>query len=424
MANINFAGAVSIDSVIIKSLATKNTIDINNQVIGINIYEDLFSPFITGSISINDSVDLMNALPINGEEIVTLNIKTPGLDVGISADFYVYKCTDREYIGDRSVIYSLHIISKEAIVDINKKLSLALSGTYDAIIQKMVKSETGLNSNKTLLFEKSNDSIKFMCNYWSPIEAIDFICGKANTKLNVPSYIFYENRDGFNFTSLNYIYENQQVIQDFSYNNFSKDVTKNSTSRNIELDYKRITSISIPKSFDYMEDTMLGKYGSKIFSYDVNTKQYSLKSYDYLLDFAKSKHLNKYPSISRNSIRRTNSHISTGTTHYEIHTGIGSRTTDISDNQHRQSLLLQARSQTVNISVPGRFDYTVGRIVNLKLYKSEVITASDTVEDSIDKFYSGNYVISAINHSIYRDRHECILELIKDSFEFELEKGN
>lgn len=424
MSNISFAGEVVIESVIVRSIASKTIMNINSQVIGINIYEDIFSPFITGSISINDSVDLMNAIPLNGEEIVTIGIRTPGLDYTINLEFYIYRCTDREYVGDRSVIYSLHIISKEAIVDINKRLSMSFKGTYDDIIQRLVRTDVGLKTDKALLYEKSNGQIKFVSNYWTPVEAIGFLCGKIENNKKTPSYIFFENRDGFNFTSLDFMYANQPIIQDFTYNNFSKEVTANSTYRNVELDYKRIISISIPKSFDYMEDVTSGKYGSKMFSYDLLTKQYSLKTYNYLEEFVKANHLNKYPSASSQLISRTNSFVSSKLTHFGIHNGFGKSTTDTSNDQDRQSLLLQAKSQAVNIVVPGRFDYTVGKRVSLKLYKNEVITTEATEDDMIDKINSGNYIISAINHTVYRDRHECHIELIKDSFLFRLEEGN
>jgi hypothetical protein len=33
-----------------------------------------------------------------------------------------------------------------------------------------------------------------------------------------------------------------------------------------------------------------------------------------------------------------------------------------------------------------------------------------------DKIFSGTYLIAAINHYIDKEKHECHMELIKDSF--------
>jgi recombinational DNA repair protein (RecF pathway) len=81
--------------------------------------------------------------------------------------------------------------------------------------------------------------------------------------------------------------------------------------------------------------------------------------------------------------------------------------------QERTSLLKQAESTKIEIVVPGRFDYTVGRKVFVKLHKIEPVSKND--KSTLDNMFSGNYIISAINHFISHKGHECTLELIKDS---------
>ena len=96
--------------------------DITNQVIGLQIFEDILSPFITGTLEMRDGLDLMNVFPFNGEEFLELKVSTPTLNEGnIDGKFYIYKMTNRTMVGDRAVIYTLNFISQEAITDINKK---------------------------------------------------------------------------------------------------------------------------------------------------------------------------------------------------------------------------------------------------------------------------------------------------------------
>ena len=72
---IRFAGDVSIDKV--RIITSKGVYqDITAQVITVQIYEDLFSPFITGSLIIKDSLDLVNLFPFAGEEQVELDFNT------------------------------------------------------------------------------------------------------------------------------------------------------------------------------------------------------------------------------------------------------------------------------------------------------------------------------------------------------------
>ena len=69
--------------------------DITNQVIAVQVFEDLFSPFITGSLIVKDSLDLINLFPFVGEEFVELKISTPTLKSPIEGKFYIFKMTDR-----------------------------------------------------------------------------------------------------------------------------------------------------------------------------------------------------------------------------------------------------------------------------------------------------------------------------------------
>ena len=74
---------------------------------------------------------------------------------------------------------------------------------------------------------------------------------------------------------------------------------------------------------------------------------------------------------------------------------------------------MQAESTKIQVTVMGRTDYTVGMIVELDLNKMQPIQKN---EDAKDNIFSGRYIVSAINHYINRDKHECSMELIKDSY--------
>ena len=67
-------------------------------------------------------------------------------------------------------------------------------------------------------------------------------------------------------------------------------------------------------------------------------------------------------------------------------------------------------------------DYTVGSKVYLNLNKFATISEVDN--DFQNKIFSGNYLIASINHSIDKEKHSCVMELIKDSYIIDLEKGS
>ena len=73
---LRFAGDFSLNRV---QIVTQKGFyqDITNQVISIQFFEDVFSPFITGKIVVKESLDLINLFPFVGEEYLELDVNTP-----------------------------------------------------------------------------------------------------------------------------------------------------------------------------------------------------------------------------------------------------------------------------------------------------------------------------------------------------------
>jgi hypothetical protein len=422
---IRFAGDVSINKI---EIIASNGLgqEVTNQVVALEIYEDMFSPFISGVIALKDSLDLVNLFPLVGEEAVNIRISTPSFkdkDKIIDDQFYIFKMSNRTLVGERNVVYELHFISREAVVDINKKVSRAYEGKISDIAKSILTdAQNGLETKKKLNIEETPNGMKFISNFWSPLKNLNYITETATNKNGSSGFLFFENRKGFNFLSTEALYA-APVVQEFIYDSYMRDMLPDGTSRrNVEEEYKRIIEISIPEVFDYIDRSRSGMYASKMISYDIVTKKYVVKTYDMLNDWDKKVHLNKYAPVSKNNIRRFNSTIINQTKYYNNFNNY----TDVTNSktlQQRMSLLQQINATKVEIVVPGRTDYTVGSKVYLKLNKFNPIDNTDSEKDVLDNIFSGYYIISAINHAIDREKHECHIELIKDSYSIDLDKG-
>jgi hypothetical protein len=245
----------------------------------------------------------------------------------------------------------------------------------------------------------------------------------ADTAINVnktPDYIFFQNRDGFYFVSLESLYSNS-TFQEFTYDNYTRDDLPGGGSvRNVQEDYKRIISMSIPTGFDYMDRIRSGMLSSKMITYDITKKSYTSKNYNMFQRFDQQKHLNKFPINSDKSIFRNNALIITEQRAFANHSGFGD-VTNTKMLQERNSLMKLAEANKLEITVPGRADYTVGQKIAVVLNKIEPVSNKD--EDTTDKMFSGYYIIAAINHYIDREKHECVMEVIKDSSQINMNKG-
>jgi hypothetical protein len=421
---IRFAGDVAIDKIEIIS-SNGFAQEITNQVVALEIYEDLWSPFISGVLALKDSLDLTNLFPFVGEEYVNIKIHTPSFTDKtkiISDQYYIYKMTNRTMSGDRNAIYELHFISREAIVDLNKATSKAYSGKCSDIARSVITSTDGLESKKNVNIEDTPNGVKFVANYWPPVKSLNYAAETAANRDGAANYLFFENRAGLNFVSLDYLYSTD-TIQEFIYDNYMRDFTSDGrTYRNIEKEYQRIIEINMPEVFDYMDRIRSGMYANKMTNYDLVTKKYVVKTFDMLDDFSKNVHLNEFAPASKKVIRRFNA---MGFTYPKYHSNFNNfgDVTNSKTIQKRMSQLRQAEATKIEIVVPGRTDYTVGKKVRVTLNKFNPIEGSDSQQDTIDNMFSGNYIISGINHFIDREKHQCHMELMKDSFIVDLDKG-
>ena len=74
------AGDFKIEELSITSASTQTTSDITNFMLEINLYEDLFSSCMSGTLILADAANLISNLPILGNEYITMKIRTPTLE--------------------------------------------------------------------------------------------------------------------------------------------------------------------------------------------------------------------------------------------------------------------------------------------------------------------------------------------------------
>jgi hypothetical protein len=375
-----------------------------------------------------ESLDFAANFPFVGEEVLDLKIFTPTLDkIGtggiIQGRFYIYKMSDRTEMAEKNVMYQLHFISIEAIADLNTKTSKGYDGKVSDIVSKILKEENLLSTDKTVTVEETANKTKYVSNFWSPVRNINYLLNYAQSSAsNSPTYTFFENRFGFNFISLDAL-NLAQPVQEFSVNNSNQQVNPmGGSSRNLDLDFKRIVDMNIDTTYDYMDKVRSGAFGSTLLYMDLTTKKYYNKKFSIFDDWAKGGRLNANPIASNNLYATYRGAMFAD----NIELGLFTDWDDVSNIQVRQkriSRLKQAEAYKIEIVVPGRTDYTVGKTVTIKKFKSEPLKESDNTNEVLDDLISGKYLVSAIHHNINKQKHECRMELIKDSLTMNLDKA-
>ena len=410
---LGFAGEYFLDTI---SITTADGFQLNiaNQVSVIMIYEDMFSPFISGTLFMKDTLDLPNVIGRSGLNLLTLKLFTPTIEERkqINLVCHIYKHGDRVLSADRTQQYAFHFISEESIKN-QKGVSALFSGNPTDLVGNILKKYLG--TKKTFSGSNTTNNIKYVSNFWTPTQNISYITEHARGK-DGENFVFFENRDGFNmFCPSEFSSKQVATIQEFSnIDSVGKSENKaapENITRDLNLDYKTILSINIDTVYDYMRDYDAGMIKTKMYISDPVLKKYKIERFDIRTD-TKSK-LNKNRLYSDRVVEASEAVVMNGVSHYN--TMSNGDATNLTYYQKRISQLRQFQSSKIEIEVFGRTDYTVGKKVYVNLNQVRSFTMDDTAGAFLDKVNSGYYIISAVAHKFTGDRHTAVLELIKDS---------
>ena len=404
------------------------TVDLTPQILAIEVYENMFDTFITGSLIIRDNQDISNVFPLVGNEFVDLEFQTPGFEGAsvFKGRYYIYNCSDRQMTSNRDASFIMKFISGEGLINHVQRVSRTFRGTPSDIVKQIVTSQYGLNSTKNLFAEPTTNNVTFISNWWHPARCINYACEHSLNSNGSSSYLFFETRAGFIFSSLHDLIG---TPDDIPYQRFvanDKALTPagniNSTvTNNLLEDYQSILNIKYHTGFDFFERSATGYYGSEVIAYDAATQQYIHSRNG--RNFENDNHLNKYSPIAVVSPGCTSTNIE-----YIPYQSLnfdgsnnGVNDTDVPYRAAREQVLSQLKTTVLDIQVWGRTDYSVGLVVEVKLPKQQQITETDTNTD--DTSTTGRYLITAIKHLVTPIQHVCNIQLMKDSYIMDLNKG-
>jgi len=413
------AGEVQITQLDIVSLDGKSRRSIISQVTTMDIYESMMMPLMYCEMLINDAINLIESFPIIGEEYIEVEFKNPEFSSVQNFRFKTVAVTNKFSDGQgNKLFYLIKAASEESLENSTKYIQRR----YDVgnpyvmiadIISRDLKSKKSLRSD-----DKSARGIdKIAIAQLAPLQAIDMIRKRAvSKKYKSSSYVFFENRAGFNFTTIEHlIATGKSSIGDkiFFYDSNINDDVRNINVRNI-LAYQQVNYSTIG---DMVQD---GAMSNRNYSIDLRTG--TLNTVDFNMPQQLSKFAQTDPSNA--SAVRTNTFMNT----YAAKPGSDNMKTSlipkssVNGESFReetagflQSYINQLMQNVVRILIYGDAAITVGNVIKIKF--PEVKGTTNKKEDS--KLSSGNYLVSKVRHSfVMRDKvmYKMSLECLKPSY--------
>jgi hypothetical protein len=401
--------------------------DIGSIFDELNIFDSMLMPSISGNIVVRDGIGLSEKLYFDGSDYISINISKSGEGelTNFKRTFRIYKQTDRKNINQSSEMYVLHFVSEEFIYSLQQKINQSFTGTYNesvaVILEKYLKVPP--DANKIALLEPTQGIHSFIIPNLSPFDALKWVAFRAVDSANLPNYLFFQNKYGYNFVSLSTLIS-KATIADINFN--PKNLGKNTQIKEETFGAYDVRVIS---QFNLAENIMDGVYAGKFIGYDILTRQIKEDNISFLDVYSKGQHLNKNPNVTdaKNSDNLNvdamhNSKVSVypiaSFRKYDAYTkqndNLASTIIDDTDNYifQRNAILKNLTQTKLRITLPGNFALTSGFNVLVK-YPSRSIV--DDSSDPYDKTLYGKYLIIATRHIIKYDKHETVLEVATDS---------
>ena len=447
MAGINFAGEYNIQELKLFT-SSGNVIDLSGSFVSMNIYEDIFSPCLTGDITVVDTNAIIMNAPVTGQDFLSFKITTPGLE-NQSINFTetvmsVYRIDTRISVSMGSEVFTLHFCSPEGLRDNRVRVSKSYAQSIDTIVEDVLTSKFYINSNKDLFIEPTTGIKKMVVPNMHPFKLINLLKRETKAEYNgSPHYLFFENINGIHFRSLDSLYAQKEIGTYHSGDAGTIDF-KEGGFGNVEYELKRVLEYQFNANNDTLKNIAGGMLASSIISYDIYNKNYSHNDFDYINDFQEYDRVNgnalqdnhpiynevaldefdnmisEFPD-SRIHLHPTSTVNGADAQHYDYETKSYPYTPNKIDETYlsRQSKFMELNDgASVTMEINGTTTVYAGSMIEFNM----PVNGAEHEGNKIDKYFSGRYLIQSTRHMFNQQskRHTIMMNLVKDSLSAEL----
>jgi hypothetical protein len=420
-------------------------------------YESIDCPFARLDIAILDSIGLDSQLYGSEKfeiEFESFAAKSEGKKKAtIKAKMKLYKIgsvVKRE----RSKMYLLHF-ADEAMYFNETNRAFGMYGPQngkDNVVQRMLKEQLKIANNRVNVEDYSK--INVVSPNWRPVDVISYLTdkvtrtsgstGKKKTTTNSKNagrkqsgFLFYQNRDGFHFTSIDKLCEGEKLA---IYTYAQKNVEDNDSEANAF----KIETVAYPDRSNQLEKMRMGVYQTATIGINLaqptdsyitqpgastsSSKPSGTISGPIITKlrgiFTKASTLNKGFPYDKNFIEEFDSNHPTRQkfvilpqfTHMEDNSPNGGADEQSSSLLSAQSYATQRwnllNTQTLTVSISGNTALYCGGVIEIRMPKTKQENARRVQKD---KIFSGKYLIKGLKHTYRKDGITSELYLCRDS---------
>jgi hypothetical protein len=405
--------------------------DLRKLLVELCYYEDIYSFSVSGYLTVQDGQGFIQLLQLTGNQFLELEFgKIKGAPNNIKQTFRVYKIENRTPSGNMNTEnYKLYFCSEELILSEQTKISKSVVGTEISTVIRniLVNFNNGLfvNPEKIAVIEKTTGVYDFIVPRLKPFEAISWLSNYArpsafNQKDKVADMLFFQNRDGFNFRSLQSMFK-QPIYGTYKYQ--LKNLGDNEQSFKEKMN--TILNYEFVKTYDMLNEINQGTFANKLISIDTIARTANTTTYNYVNKEAAQLNKNAVSNEMRNRLGLTQS--TSPDASFKVFTGNAMQSKAAYIKQvpnavaknvavetyvpNRTAQISLANYTVMKMTIPGDPGISVGRTINVNLLTLKPSATSK----GLDEFYSGKYLITAVRHIIQPTVYQTVVEIAKDS---------
>jgi hypothetical protein len=488
-------GGLSSFKAVIKNVDNTRSYDITSMMNNAVVYEDIFSKTMHGTITIMDGINLLNGyarnstqksaqtssngkpFPIVGEEYIEFTYQvTPDQNPPVFKRFVIYGIEEVKNNKELTMReYNIEFCSEEYLID----STTLVQKSYQQQISDMVKDilinylrvdqeQKDGKRKKAYEIQVTKGTQNIVIPRFSPLESLDFLARRAisDQVFESGSYLFFENKDGFNFCDIEYLIyrgknkiKNEKKPQDAAsiYRYFSQDAKLIDDKNKKTSSYKTILSINQKHRFDTIEKIRRGYFESDIVVFDVIGGSANTNTFRFLDNYTNYNSLGAspaedgtgsvsepaFPENSLDFMKSVTSANSTTSSPNPAQALLGifglTKNTPAPSGKHtkvflipkdttqpdtylekiypsRASYMTRFSQNMFTVDTHGDPNITVGDVIMLNLPEVEGIPKSDKDTKSLDYFISGYFMVTSIQHRFTSESYHTTMDIFKNGF--------
>ena len=376
----------------------------------INYYESVTSPSISMTVSFIDIDQMISREGITGGEMIDLEVVIPDFE----EKFEITSKKQKMVLNSvRDVVTSsnkqtatLEFISEESLTNETSRVNKKFTGNVTQIVKELLETEVkGIQTEKEIKTDDAVNKYSFVGNLKKPFETIQWLCPKAQSSSKNFGFLFFENRDGYHFKSVENLLKQEP---EFLYKK---------PDRPTETDLRIIES-NLNQSNDIGINSRMGMYSNRTIYIDLENETYEEIDFN-ISELNPEKPLKVIETLKEKPTRLMFRILDQGALQKGSKKEEVEKRNELAVYQNksyiRNNLLF---SQSLSISVPINPDLRAGQIIEVQFPLSELTSrgTKNKYGTEKDNDISGKYLISELRHVMGDGKSSTQLKLVRDTF--------